>query len=108
MKDFQGRDITLDQESPTTLKVLNEYPGSHHYWDTYDKTEYFCPNCGAKALWVSRSEDYYAGGNCVCTSCFYKSLREIGMKEINTENMLEIVKQLKTGITYQPTTKKGG
>lgn len=42
------------------MKVLNEYP-THHYWEDYEKSELFCPNCGIQSVWQEQSEgDYYS------------------------------------------------
>lgn len=86
------------------MKVLNEYPDSHHYWEKYEKSDYFCPCCGSKELWEEQgSGDYYLGVDYVCTNCdTVHTLDNSG-----NEAKKEIVDQLKTKVTSTPTTKKG-
>ncbi|MGZ3796485.1 MAG: hypothetical protein ACXVB1_08975 [Pseudobdellovibrionaceae bacterium] len=89
------------------MKVLNEYPGSHHYWENYEKTEYFCPNCGAKDVWEEQGDgDYYVGADLICSNCGAGFTMQ-GPNISKEQNMILKVKQLKTQITEKPTTKPG-
>lgn len=90
------------------MKVLNEYPGKHHYWTEYEKTEYFCPNCGANEVWQEQDPgDYYCGEDWLCLSCSHGwTMRgPYTLKEINEYGILA---QLRQGKTFEPTTKRGG
>lgn len=42
---------------------------SRKYSETWDKTIYFCPDCGENTVWKSQYEDYYDGAKHICTSC---------------------------------------
>ena len=92
------------------MKILNEYPNSHHYIEEYAKTQYYCPNCGKQEVWNEVGEgDYYLGSDYVCTECnFLLHLDSSGkVGPYCMSNVLGIIKQLKTGVTNTPTTRKG-
>jgi hypothetical protein len=90
------------------MKVLNEYPNSHHYWDEYIKTELFCPNCGKQCIWSETGAgDYYVGSDFVCIECgnfFY--MLDSGTKP-QGENEENKIKQIISGVTSEPSTPKG-
>lgn len=91
------------------LRVLNEYPGHHHYWETYTKdVKLHCVNCGSKGIWVASDGDYYAGPDHVCTECGHKFSMPCGPGEMREANEKGILEQLRTGAIKEPTTKKGG
>lgn len=97
------------------MKVIEEYlyhgrraqmegrPG-HHYVRDYEKTEYYCPNCGKQAVWICKDGgDYYLGEQSVCTECkTYHHLDTSGGPA-----KPEIVEQLTTGVTTVPKTPQG-
>lgn len=88
------------------MKVLNEYPNSHHYLETWEpKPKLFCPICGVRGkLFAEDSGDYYAGCQYICVDCGESSyLDGAGGKAKQS-----IVEQLRSGVTHEPTTKKGG
>lgn len=88
------------------MKVLNEYPPTHHYIDDYKLTEFFCPNCGKKSVWEEGSYgDYYVGPGMICTSC--KSSFTLQGPMDSSSHDLKIVDQLLSGVMLQPTTPKG-
>lgn len=37
--------------------------------DIYNKTEYYCPNCGCQGVWVEEDGDFYIGSLGICMSC---------------------------------------
>jgi hypothetical protein len=90
------------------MKVLNEYKGSHHYYENYERDDSFCPSCGRKGgVWVATSGDYYVGGTWLCILCDSKWYCPIGILRIADENLIKQAQQLKTGKIDKPTTKKG-
>lgn len=90
------------------MKVLNEYPGSHHYVREYKKSQYFCPICGNKEVWEEMGQgDYYQGSDYVCISCGCKSYLDGCSDGPNEVRYMNILEQLRTGITMEPTTRKG-
>lgn len=90
------------------MKVLNEYPGSHHYWDQFVKTNHYCPNCGAQSVWEEQSAgDYYTGAEFICVAC-KSSWTMQGPSISKEENMLGKVEQLRSGVTKEPSTNRGG
>ena len=44
---------------------------SHRYKEQWDKTNFYCIQCGMHGLWQSASEDYDAGPSLMCTECAY-------------------------------------
>ncbi len=87
--------------------VLNEYT-NHHYWDTYEKETWFCPNCGKQELWTSTDAgDYYYGSMSICTACGHGCYLCAGTTEVKEPNYVLILKQLREGKTSEPTTKQG-
>jgi len=90
------------------MRILNEYPGRHHYWDEFEKTDYFCPECGAKDVWEEAGPgDYYVGADFVCISCGSDWTMQ-GPGVSKEQNMIGKIEQLKSGVTKAPTTKRGG
>ena len=90
------------------ITVLNEYPGSHHYFETFDRTDWFCPNCGLRGgVFEAEEGDYYAGGMSICTNCTHSGYLAGGMNQIIDAAALGMAQQLKAGIANQPTTKRG-
>lgn len=102
--NYEGVQMKTD-----TLRVLNEYPGSHHYHEIYELTEMYCPNCGVKGqVWEAPDGDYYVGGRSICTACFHEGHLMGGMSPIRDENVTMQAEQLKTGIVKEPSTRRGG
>lgn len=90
------------------MKVLGEYPGSHHYWDDYEKTDWFCAHCGKQEVWESTLEgDYYVGCDSLCTACGWECNYLGGPSKIKEPNVLMQVEQLRSGVIKEPTTRRG-
>lgn len=90
------------------MKVLNEYVGSHHYVERWEKCDYFCPNCGKKEVWEEQGGgDYYAGVDYVCVACDHFFYLPSGTFTRKDKNQITILEQLKTGKTNEPTTRPG-
>jgi hypothetical protein len=91
------------------LTVLNEYPGSHHYFETYEREpDMYCPRCGTKgSLWTALDGDYYAGPTSVCVSCASEGHLRGGMSSIKEPNMHVQLRQLIDGKAMEPTTRRG-
>jgi predicted RNA-binding Zn-ribbon protein involved in translation (DUF1610 family) len=88
------------------MKVLLEFRNSHHYIAEYEKSKYFCPNCGKQEVWEEQGEgDYYAGSSYICTSCSYTSYLDRTMKADSA--WAKIPEQLISGVMTTPTTEKG-
>ncbi len=88
------------------MRVLLEFKNSHHYWEEYETSDFYCPKCGAKEVWVeSGSGDYYEGPAHFCSNCEFSFTMPSG----STRNGAwgEIPKQLKSGIANTPTTREG-
>lgn len=87
------------------MKVLKEYKGSHHYWEDYEKTGYFCPSCGKKDVWEQcGSDDYYVGSAYVCVNCSTSHYLDNSSDLRKDEHYVKIIEQLKTGKAHEPTT----
>lgn len=76
--------------------------------EDYEKSNFYCPLCGQKEVWRQEGMgDYYNGSDYICIYCGGQSLLDgcyPGPNQINYMNKLE---QLKTGVTMEPTTKRG-
>ncbi len=92
------------------MKVLNEYPGSHHYWENWERDEkMYCPTCGSKGmLWTADGGDYYAGPESICTGCLNRFHLQGGGSIVTDANDIGRYEQLRSGVTKEPTTKRGG
>jgi len=90
------------------MRVLLEFPGSHHYWDEYEKTDWFCQKCGQKEVWDSLGEgDYYTGTTAYCTNCNSAMSFLGGPSQETHPAYLGLIDQLRSGQTKKPTTGKG-
>lgn len=59
---------------------------SHKYSETWEPTEYFCPNCGEKSVWHECSPgDYYVGEQYICLKCGNTFYLPMGVNEANGE-----------------------
>ena len=88
--------------SEKRLLVTHQYP-EHHYQFWHKMTERFCPWCGVKGLWVEEGEgDYYAGPQYHCVACNSTAYLDGG-----EDARPEIIRQLSTGVTDEPTTPRG-
>lgn len=86
------------------MKVLNEYPGSHHYIDEFEKCALYCPGCGHREVWEERGiGDYYLGSEFVCSHCSCNFTIQ-GPNSKGTEMKAE---QLRSGVTREPSTPPG-
>ena len=89
------------------MKVLNEYPNSHHYWTEWKETKLFCPDCGKQNIWAETGPgDYYIGSDFACLKCghfFY--MLDSGREP--KENDVVQLEQLCSGVTKEPITRKG-
>lgn len=92
------------------MKVLNEYPNSHHYLEEYNLDEsLFCPGCSKATVYVEQSGgDYYEGPEHICISCDSTFSLPRGPDKTKEPNTLGIIEQLKTKTMKSPTTPKGG
>lgn len=88
------------------MKVLNEYPGRHHYWEEYEKTELHCPLCGDRSVWSETGPgDFYVGADFLCTSCSAVWTMQ-GPEKTKEINVMGKLAQLRQGKTFEPTTRK--
>lgn len=89
------------------MKILDEYPGRHHYWQEFKKTDYHCPQCGAQEAWQDQGlGDYYLGVQWLCTACSATWTMQGPTRNIEINDM-EKLTQLRQGKTFEPTTKPG-
>lgn len=90
------------------LTVINEYPGSHHYLQTYEKTDLYCAKCGKQEVWDQLGPgDYYVGNESYCLACGFGCFYLGGPKEVKDQNELGIIEQLRSGKMAKPTTPRG-
>jgi hypothetical protein len=91
------------------MLVTNEYENRHHYTERWELEEkIFCPGCGNKTVWVEQSPgDYYLGPDHYCTTCAHR-FSLCGPTKLSQANELKILEQLRSGLTHEPTTRKGG
>lgn len=88
------------------MRVLLEFKNSHHYFEEYEKSDLYCPNCGENEVWEEMGDgDYYVGNDHACVGCGFIFTMPTG--RIASDAWAEIPKQLKSGVTNTPTTKKG-
>lgn len=88
-------------------KVTLEFYGSHHYVQEYQKTAFFCPHCGNKAVWVCLGGgNYYQGSTYFCVACDYYHSLDFTDK-VGTEPYLKVIEQLRKREQFPPTTKNG-
>lgn len=94
------------------MKVLQEYPKTerhdgHHYWREYEKEKYFCLNCGKQEVWAEQGEgDYYCGADLVCVACGHSWTMQGPSLKTDPIDLI-VLEQLRTGITKEPTTRRG-
>jgi predicted RNA-binding Zn-ribbon protein involved in translation (DUF1610 family) len=90
------------------MKVLQEYPNSHHYVREYQLSGLFCPTCGKQEVWAEQGGgDYYLGVDYVCASCGSTANLDSVCVAIERHPDLGILEQLKTGVTKVATTPRG-
>ena len=47
-----------------------KYEAGHSYDETWEQTDFYCPGCGSKQVWVEVDAwDYYQGPNYLCLGC---------------------------------------
>jgi predicted RNA-binding Zn-ribbon protein involved in translation (DUF1610 family) len=52
------------------VRVKVRYERGHSYTETWEPTEFHCPQCGAASVWVEHAPgDYYEGPNHLCVAC---------------------------------------
>ena len=57
-------------ENPRRVKIDVKYSSGHVYAYEYIETEFFCPICGEKAVWVEVGPgDFYEGPDYICHKC---------------------------------------
>lgn len=68
---FKGKTMETPTDKPeekTTIEV--KYERGHTYTEIWVKTDYFCPHCSIKEVFVEDSDgDYYVGPTFFCVSC---------------------------------------
>ena len=70
---------------------------SHRYTEDWDRTEFYCIQCGKQGLWQSSDEDYDAGPSLMCEHCgysftfnyFYEAKEHVGL--INNQEWQRLV-----------------
>jgi len=65
-----------------------KYKAGHESTIVWTLVDYFCPSCGAKALW---KQDYYTGNAFLCLAC--KNIFAILENDINEKE--QVLKQLR-------------
>lgn len=55
---------------PQVVTVEVKYERGHSYTESWEPTDYYCPECGKRSVWVEQgSGDYYQGPLHLCLSC---------------------------------------
>lgn len=89
------------------MEVLREYPECHHYIDAFEKTEFYCMNCGEKNVWAALSGDYYQGEEHLCLACEHSWNMPGQPAKEDTPTKRLIIEQLRTGEPAVATTPRG-
>lgn len=88
-------------------EALLEFSGSHHYDKTFEKSDYFCPRCGKKELWICQDGgDYYVGETYYCLACDGQSYLD-GVGPVRDKAYLRLIDQIRKGVKSTPTTPRG-
>ena len=59
-----------DRRTLTVRYYNREGTQTHSYVESWDKTDYHCPHCGGKSVWVEDGYgDYHLGPRFLCHSC---------------------------------------
>lgn len=85
------------------MKVLNEYKGSHHYFNEWVPSAIFCPDCHGLKVWEDLDSFEGVSSSHLCADCgvsFYYGPQSLYNRDT-------IIEQLRTGKAHVPTTKKG-
>lgn len=90
------------------MKVINEY-STHHYEEEWSKSDYYCPYCSMKEVWTEdNDDDFYVGSKSICVACdSVLHLDHCSNAIFQEPNALGIARQIRSGKTTIPTTKKG-
>ena len=89
------------------MKVILEFPGSHHYVQEYSLCDgMFCPNCGKMdGIWVEESPgDYYCGPTHVCKYC--SNSFTIQGPSLPNIPYIRLADQILEGVPLIPSTRK--
>lgn len=57
-------EVSYYRKQPSGKKEL-----SHKYTETWEKTGYYCANCGERKVWARAEGDMYVGPQHMCVSC---------------------------------------
>jgi DNA-directed RNA polymerase subunit RPC12/RpoP len=61
---------------------------------TFEKTDYYCMNCGKQQVWEDDCDDYYQGTGMHCTACFSKWQNPSGVND--SENAPKLLAAIPT------------
>lgn len=53
----------------TTRIITISYKAGHSHKEKWDRTKYFCMECGEQAVWAAQDGDYYQGERHMCALC---------------------------------------
>lgn len=73
--------------------------GSHKTKSSYERTDFYCPNCGERKVWCETGEgDYYIGVPFLCVGCdnlFYIPTGpcKVGVKDCANSQILNQIKE---------------
>lgn len=84
--------------------VDHALPKGHSCRSKWEETEYFCPHCGVKAVWVGDDADYDSGPSHGCLNCGHFFAMAVGgdPRPAGCEWDEQILTQLRTGVTQTP------
>ena len=51
------------------VRIKQKRYDNSSYFDVYEHTEFYCPNCGKQGIWLQGDDDYYLGQSGICVQC---------------------------------------
>ena len=78
------------------IPITVKYEAGHSYREVWEKTEYFCPECGKRNVWHDTSGgDYYVGEEHLCVECessFHLPIMAFQSKNKQDKQRLEAIR----------------
>ena len=78
--------LTRNGDNMDRMELTIKYSAGHSSKETWTKSDYHCPSCAQKSVWVGDGDDYYAGKQFICIGCdrsfyFYQEPCAIGLNK---------------------------
>lgn len=65
---------------------LGKMEVSHKYTEAWEKTDFYCPNCGKRGVWSVAGGDMYVGPQHICVDCESSFYLPDGVLDIRNNN----------------------